>query len=104
MAGRAAGAGPPPRRRGPRAIDEQLDAAQDAETVNRLEAWLWLDGPGEPEGRVGGEAREPALAMNAIALAGPGEAGAGAGDLDAWSRLEEMPSRCTWAGARSTSP
>ena len=35
-------------------IDEQL----------RLHAWLWLDGPTSPERRVGGPARDLALAMN----------------------------------------
>lgn len=38
------------------------------EEVNRLETWLWLDGPSEPEDRVGGEARALALDMNAIIL------------------------------------
>ena len=35
------------------------------------EALEWLDGPAGPEGRVGGEARELFLDMNAIALAHP---------------------------------
>ena len=25
--------------------------------ANRLDAWLWLDGPAQPEGQVGGDAR-----------------------------------------------
>ena len=28
-------------------------AARDADEINRLQTWLWLDGPGQPEGRVG---------------------------------------------------
>src|ERR687893_1003893 len=49
------------------AIDAALEAGDLAE-ANRLEAWLWLDGPAVPEGRVGGPARDLFLAMNAIAL------------------------------------
>ena len=44
------------------------DEAGDLDAVNRHEAHLWLDGPSSPEGRVGGDARELALDMNAIAL------------------------------------
>ena len=36
-------------------IDRLLDQAiedEDLDEVNRLETWLWLDGPGQPEGRV----------------------------------------------------
>ena len=53
------------------ALDEALDAADEAgdlTEVNRLEAWLWLDGPAAPEGRVGGPVRELFLAMNGRAL------------------------------------
>jgi len=55
-----------------------IDAAEEAgdlDEVNRLEAWLWLDGPSVPEGRVSGAARTLFLAMNARALASvdPGE-------------------------------
>lgn len=53
------------------ALDEALDAADEAgdlTEVNRLEAWLWLDGPAEPEGRIGGSLRELFLAMNGRAL------------------------------------
>lgn len=55
-----------------------IDAAEEAgdlDEVNRLEAWLWLDGPSVPEGRVSGAPRDLFLAMNARALAAvdPGE-------------------------------
>ena len=43
-------------------------AAQDADEINRLETWLWLDGPGQLEGRVGGAARKLALGMNAVII------------------------------------
>lgn len=61
-----------------REIGLAIDAAEEAEDldeVNRLEAWLWLDGPSVPEGRVGGPVRTLFLAMNARALASvdPGE-------------------------------
>ena len=61
-----------------REIGLAIDAAEEAgdlDEVNRLEAWLWLDGPSAPEGRVTGPARNLFLAMNARALAAvdPGE-------------------------------
>ncbi len=49
----------------------QIDAAEsagDLGRVNRLEAWLWLDGPSAREGRVGGDARALFLEMNSRAL------------------------------------
>lgn len=55
---------------------EAAEAAGDIDEANRLEAWLWLDGPTAPEGRVGGPARELFLDMNGIALRAekPGDA------------------------------
>ena len=74
-------------------FDALLDAAVAAgnlDEVNRLETWLWLDGPSSPEGRVGGEARTRALDMNAIILRnGDREDGGGSG-VDAWTRLDEV--------------
>ena len=46
----------------------EIDASEDLDRVNALEARVWLDGPTSPEGRVGGPARELFLAMNGIAL------------------------------------
>jgi len=74
-------------------IADAIDAAWnagEAEECNRLEERLWLDGPGEPEGRVGGAARELALAMNRIVIANEEEGADGAGGLDAASRLDEI--------------
>jgi pimeloyl-ACP methyl ester carboxylesterase len=66
-------------------------AAGDLAEVNRLETWLWLDGPSAPEGRVGGEARALALDMNAIILRnGPPAEDDGASGVDAWHRLDEV--------------
>ncbi len=47
---------------------EAAEAAGDLNALNRLEAFIWLDGPGGPEGRVGGAARELFLQMNGVAL------------------------------------
>ena len=69
---------------------EKAYAAQDADEINRLETWLWLDGPGQPEGRVGGAARELALDMNAIIIGNDVPETAGATDVDAWHRLAEI--------------
>jgi pimeloyl-ACP methyl ester carboxylesterase len=65
-------------------------AARDAGEINRLETWLWLDGPGQPEGRVGGAARELALDMNAIIIGNDVPETAGATGVDAWHRLAEI--------------
>ena len=74
-------------------LAEAIDAAwtaQDLEACNRLEIHLWLDGPGEPEGRVGGPPRELAFEMNGIVLANGESELDGASDLDAAGRLGEV--------------
>jgi pimeloyl-ACP methyl ester carboxylesterase len=65
-------------------------AAGDLAEQNRLETWLWLDGPAQPEGRVGGEARSLALDMNAIILHNGDREDEGGSGVDAWSRLDEV--------------
>lgn len=75
-----------------RRLDEQLEAAYgagDLGEVNRLEAQVWLDGPLQPEGRVGGEARELFLDMNAVALAAD-DPGPQHEPDDAWPRLGDV--------------
>ena len=74
------------------------DEAGDIDAVNRHEVHLWLDGPSSPEGRVGGDARELAFAMNDVALRSGAPEDAGQGDVDAWSRLEEIraPATIAW--------
>jgi pimeloyl-ACP methyl ester carboxylesterase len=62
--------------------------AGDLDEVNRLDAWMWLDGPTAP-GRVQGEARELFLAMNDRALRAP-EKGPEADTPAAWPRLHEI--------------
>ena len=69
---------------------EQAYAARDAQEINRLETWLWLDGPGQPEGRVGGPARKLALDMNAVIIGNGVPETEGAADVDAWHRLAEI--------------
>jgi pimeloyl-ACP methyl ester carboxylesterase len=74
-------------------FDERITAAVaagDVDEVNRLETWLWLDGPAGPEGRVGGEPRARALAMNEVILRHDGSEDAGASGVDAWSRLDQV--------------
>ena len=74
-------------------FDALLDAAIAAgnlDEINRLETWLWLDGPSAPEGRVGGEARSLALDMNAVILRNGAQEGEGGSGVDAWQRLEEI--------------
>ena len=47
---------------------ESAENAGDVDEVNRLEAWMWLDGPTADEGRVVGAARDLFLEMNGKAL------------------------------------
>lgn len=68
---------------------EAAEAAGDLQQVNRLEGWLWLDGPSAAEGRVAGRARELFLDMNGHALQAddPGEQA----ELPAaWPRLAQI--------------
>ena len=64
--------------------------AQDSDEINRLETWLWLDGPGQQEGRVGGAARKLALDMNAVIIGNGVPETEGAADVDTWHRLAEI--------------
>jgi pimeloyl-ACP methyl ester carboxylesterase len=77
---------------------DAADAAGDLDEVNRLETWLWLQGPSSPEDRVGGTARELALEMNAIVLRNADPPGTGASDVKAWDRLESirLPVTVAW--------
>lgn len=73
------------------ALAVRLEAAEeDPEELARLEAWLWLDGPGSDEGRVSGPTRELALDMNRRILQNGVPEGAGASGIEAWSQLEEV--------------
>ncbi len=74
------------------ALEEEWEAAEergDLDTVNRMEARVWLDGPTAPEGRVTGAPRDLFLEMNAQALDAddPGDQG---DDVAAWDRLAEI--------------
>jgi pimeloyl-ACP methyl ester carboxylesterase len=69
---------------------EAAQTSGEIDEINRIEMWLWLDGPSAPEGRVSGPARSLALAMNAIALRNEIPEESGKSGLAAWSRLEEI--------------
>jgi pimeloyl-ACP methyl ester carboxylesterase len=78
-----------------------LEAAEGAADIHeqlRLHAWLWLDGPGAAEGRVGGRARTLALEMNERILRNAVPEDEGESAVDAWSRLEEIsvPTALIW--------
>jgi pimeloyl-ACP methyl ester carboxylesterase len=71
------------------ALAEAAEEAEDWEELNRLEAWIWLDGPTADEGRVDGSVRELFLEMNGRALRAvdPGERA----QVDAtWPRLRDI--------------
>jgi pimeloyl-ACP methyl ester carboxylesterase len=73
-------------------LDQRIEAAaaaDDIDEIARLDAWMWLDGPGVPEGRVGGATRELFLAMNAKPLRAE-DPGDQAEIPDAWPRLGEI--------------
>jgi pimeloyl-ACP methyl ester carboxylesterase len=68
---------------------EAAEEAEDWDELNRLEAWIWLDGPTADEGRVDGSVRELFLEMNGRALRAedPGDRA----ELDAtWPRLPDI--------------
>ncbi len=69
---------------------EAAQTSGELDEINRIEMWLWLDGPSAPEGRVSGAARELALSMNAIALKNEIPEESGKSGIEAWSRLEEI--------------
>jgi len=69
---------------------EAAQTSGEVDEINRVEMWLWLDGPSASEGRVAGPARELALAMNAIALKNEIPEESGKSGIAAWSRLEEI--------------
>jgi pimeloyl-ACP methyl ester carboxylesterase len=81
---------------GEEALDEAAEAAGergDTDEANRLEAHLWLDGPREPEGRVGDPARQLFLDMNAIALSAPDVGQASwppSSDRSTWDRAGDI--------------
>jgi len=82
-------------------LGDLIDAATtagDLDEANRLETWIWLDGPASPEGRVSGPARELALAMNAVVLRNAAPEGAGASSADAWNQLGKInvPVTVSW--------
>ena len=68
---------------------EAAEAAEDVDELGRLDAWMWLDGPAAPEGRVAGPVRELFLDMNGRALRAqdPGDQGE---TSPAWPRLGEI--------------
>ncbi|MGH8891026.1 MAG: alpha/beta fold hydrolase [Acidothermaceae bacterium] len=70
-------------------IDSALDA-DDLDAAVRWQTWLWLDGPGMAEGRVGGPARALAQTMTRDALSRRNGENAGASGVDAWSRLGDI--------------
>jgi pimeloyl-ACP methyl ester carboxylesterase len=72
-------------------------AGDDVDEQVRLDAWLWLDGPGH-EGRVGGAARELALEMNRQVFAHGAPDEAGENGVDGGGRLGElaMPVTVAW--------
>jgi pimeloyl-ACP methyl ester carboxylesterase len=79
-------------------LSDLIDAAfesGDLDEINRLEMWLWLDGPASPEGRVSGAARDLAHQMNAALLRRDRDEHAGGSGLDAWGSLEQIRARTT---------
>jgi pimeloyl-ACP methyl ester carboxylesterase len=68
---------------------EAADAAGNVHEVARLEAWMWLDGPGAEEGRVRGPTRVLFLDMNGRALRAD-DPGQRAEIPPAWPRLGEI--------------
>ena len=68
-------------------IDKTYEDGDEDERL-RLETWLWLDGPAQPEGRVGGAARRLAEEMGK-AITSDEELNGKSG-LATWDRLEQI--------------
>lgn len=64
--------------------------AGDIAEMNRVVAWLWLDGPASPEGRVRGAPRELMLAMHEIILRNDVAETARISESTAWQHLESF--------------
>lgn len=79
-----------------RLLEKAIEAA-DLDEQNRLETWLWLDGPAQPEGRVDGPARSLLLDINRILLGNAVPEDAGASGIDAWSQLHRVTTPATVA-------
>ena len=77
-------------------LDEAIEK-RNLDEVNRLETWLWLDGPAQPEGRVGDPVRSLVMEMNEIILHNDADEEAGASGLDAWDRIGEVRAPTTVA-------
>ena len=65
-------------------LPDKACEAQDCGEISRLETWLWLDGPAQPQGRAGGAARKLALEMNAVIIGNGVPETGGAAGVDAW--------------------
>jgi pimeloyl-ACP methyl ester carboxylesterase len=72
------------------ALYDEAVAGGDPAEMNRMDTWMWLDGPSQPEGRVPDPARALALDMNAIIIRNDVPEGDGASDVSAWDRLGEL--------------
>ena len=69
---------------------ETAEGAQDRDEQVRLLLHLWLDGPAQPEGRVGGAARELVADMNRRILEWAAPDDAGDAGLDVWHALGDV--------------
>ncbi|MEQ8357432.1 MAG: alpha/beta hydrolase [Kiloniellaceae bacterium] len=79
---------------------EEAEEDEDLDRINLVEAWMWLDGPGSEEGRVGGAVRDLFLTMNGAALYAedPGRETNPAAFPVAYSRLADLalPVQVVW--------
>lgn len=78
-------------------LREAASASGALEEVNRLDLWLWLDGPRQPEGRVAGPPRQLAREMNATILRSLRPELVDRRATGAWSRLGEVSAPTTVA-------
>lgn len=73
-------------------LGDEAHASTDLDRINDFEAWLWLDGPRGPKGRIDGPARTLFLEMNrrALAVNAAGDVGDEIDRGHAWGRLGSM--------------
>ncbi len=69
---------------------DDADERGDPESINKVDAHAWLDGPRTTSGRVGGTARELFLDMNSIVLNKPKLTAEERSTSNAWQRMDSV--------------
>jgi len=69
---------------------EAAQTSGEIDEINRVEMWLWLDGPSAPEGRVSGSGTRAGACHERHRVEERDPEESGKSGITAWSRLEEI--------------